>query len=169
MFGVPGGPVRVRVAEALFVLVMGLRGAFQGGQEDLGFVGATSTAHALELAHDAGIVGTDEVLLHPDPFAGRDAWCRARVAETEPRLRAAADRLPTVLINHFPLVRQPTRVLRYPEFALWCGTELTADWHVRFRAAQVVYGLPQHAQVRACRGSWISVSIPEGSRSLAQL
>ena len=31
--------------------------------------------------------------------------------------------LPTVLVNHFPLVREPTRVLRYPEFAQWCGTE----------------------------------------------
>ena len=32
---------------------------------------------------------------------------------------------PTVLVNHWPLTRLPTRVLRYPEFALWCGT--TAD------------------------------------------
>jgi hypothetical protein len=31
-------------------------------------------------------------------------------------------------------------VLRYPEFALWCGTRETADWHVRYRAAAVVYG-----------------------------
>ena len=31
-------------------------------------------------------------------------------------------------------------MLRYPEFAQWCGTERTADWHLRFRAAAVVYG-----------------------------
>jgi hypothetical protein len=31
-------------------------------------------------------------------------------------------------------------VLRHPQFALWCGTERTADWHVRFRAAACVYG-----------------------------
>jgi hypothetical protein len=43
-------------------------------------------------------------------------------------------------VNHFPLVRDPTRILRYPEFAQWCGTELTADWHTRFNAAAVVYG-----------------------------
>ena len=28
----------------------------------------------------------------------------------------------------------------YPEFAQWCGTERTADWHVRYRAVAVVYG-----------------------------
>ena len=43
-------------------------------------------------------------------------------------------------MNHFPLVREPTRVLRYPEFAQWCGTTRTADWHMRFNAAAVVYG-----------------------------
>ena len=45
-----------------------------------------------------------------------------------------------MLVNHYPLVREPTRVLRYPEFAQWCGTDRTADWHLRFRAAAVVYG-----------------------------
>lgn len=33
-----------------------------------------------------------------------------------------------------------TGSLRYPAFAQWRGTVLTADWHVRFRAAAVVYG-----------------------------
>ena len=32
------------------------------------------------------------------------------------------------------------RCCGYPEFAQWCGTERTADWHLRFRAAAVVYG-----------------------------
>jgi hypothetical protein len=45
-----------------------------------------------------------------------------------------------VLVSHVPLTREPTRVLKYPEFAQWCGTELTADWHVRFGAQAVVYG-----------------------------
>ena len=48
--------------------------------------------------------------------------------------------MPHVLINHYPLVRDPTRVLRYPEFAQWCGTEATADWHRRFNLAAMVYG-----------------------------
>jgi hypothetical protein len=55
-------------------------------------------------------------------------------------LAARDPAFPTVLVNHYPLVRDPTRVLRYPEFAQWCGTERTADWHRRFRAATVVYG-----------------------------
>ena len=38
------------------------------------------------------------------------------------RLDACDPDLPTVLVNHWPLTRLPTRVLRYPEFALWCGT-----------------------------------------------
>jgi 3',5'-cyclic AMP phosphodiesterase CpdA len=102
-------------------------------------VGATK-AEALQRAHDAGVVCVDEYLLHPDPFSSREAWCAARVDESERRLEQADPELPTVLINHFPLIVEPTRVLRHPEFAQWCGTEETADWHVRFRAVAAVYG-----------------------------
>jgi hypothetical protein len=62
------------------------------------------------------------------------------VAATEPRLAACDPDVPLVLVNHWPLLRAPTRILRHQEFAQWCGTELTADWHVRFRTAAVVYG-----------------------------
>jgi 3',5'-cyclic AMP phosphodiesterase CpdA len=86
------------------------------------------------------VVGTDESLLHPDPYPSREAWCAARLLATEARLTALDPGRPTILVNHFPLVREPTRVLWYPEFALWCGTTATADWHVRFHAAAVVYG-----------------------------
>ncbi|WP_312859845.1 metallophosphoesterase family protein [Pseudonocardia bannensis] len=102
--------------------------------------GTSSPEEAMAAARRAGIVCTDEHLLHPDPYPSREAWCDARVAETEKRLAALDPSLPTVLVNHWPLTRFPTRVLRYPEFALWCGTERTADWHVRFRAVSVVYG-----------------------------
>ncbi|WPB89021.1 metallophosphoesterase family protein [Streptomyces malaysiensis] len=102
--------------------------------------GLATKEAALAHAHEAGVVCTDEHFLHPDPYPTRDAWCRARVAETEARLAAVDPELRTVLINHWPMTRLPTRVLRYPDFALWCGTELTADWHVRFRAETVVYG-----------------------------
>ncbi len=86
------------------------------------------------------MVCTDEYLLHPDPYPDRPAWCAARLADAERRLDACDASIPTVLVNHWPLTRTPTRVLRHPEFALWCGTEATADWHVRFRAVAVVYG-----------------------------
>jgi 3',5'-cyclic AMP phosphodiesterase CpdA len=101
---------------------------------------APTKAAALAQAHEAGVVCLDEYLLHPDPHPTREAWCDARVRATEQRLAALDPALPTVLVNHFPLNAEPTRVLRYPEFAQWCGTHRSADWHVRFRATAVVYG-----------------------------
>lgn len=101
---------------------------------------APTKAEALRRAHAAGVVCVDEYLLHPDPFPSREAWCASRVVATERRLEATDPGLPTVLINHFPLIAEPTRVLRHPEFAQWCGTVETADWHRRFRATAVVYG-----------------------------
>ncbi|MBO2460803.1 metallophosphoesterase family protein [Actinomadura violacea] len=102
--------------------------------------GASTKEEALEIAHGTGVVCTDEVFLHPDPHPTRDAWCDARIAYTEERLAALAPGTRTVLVNHWPLVREPTRVLWYPEFAQWCGTERTASWHSRFGAVAVVYG-----------------------------
>ncbi|MFF3261510.1 metallophosphoesterase family protein [Streptomyces sp. NPDC002932] len=102
--------------------------------------GTGTKDESLRVAHESGVVCTDEFLLHPDPYPSRDAWCRARVALTEERLAAVDPRYGTVLVNHYPLVRDPTLVLRHPEFAQWCGTALTADWHLRFRAVVAVYG-----------------------------
>ncbi|WP_069812198.1 metallophosphoesterase family protein [Streptomyces sp. TP-A0874] len=102
--------------------------------------GASTKEESLRLAHEAGVVCTDEYLLHTDPYPSADAWCRARVARTEQRLSALPEGTRTVLVNHWPLTREPTRVLYYPEFAQWCGTELTRDWHLRFGAVSVVYG-----------------------------
>jgi 3',5'-cyclic AMP phosphodiesterase CpdA len=123
----PGGPVAV---VPLFLLY------------DYTFLppGAASAAEALAMAHEVGVVCTDEFLLHPDPYPTRDAWCRERLARTEARLSDVDPGLPTVLVNHFPLTREPTLILRYPVFAQWCGTVRTADWHRRFRARAVVYG-----------------------------
>jgi hypothetical protein len=102
--------------------------------------GTTTKAEALALAYETGIVCSDEAVLYPDPYPSRDAWCHARVAATERRLAALRPGTPTVLVSHFPLTRELTRVLRYPEFAQWCGTEQTADWHLRFGALAIVYG-----------------------------
>ncbi|MBW0092003.1 metallophosphoesterase [Pseudonocardia sp. KRD-184] len=123
----PGGPV---VVAPLFLLF------------DYSFLpeGATTSAEGLAIAYAAGVVCTDEHLLHPDPFPSREAWCAARVEESRRRLDALDPAVATVLVNHWPLTRLPTRVLRHPEFALWCGTTATADWHVRYRAQAVVYG-----------------------------
>lgn len=102
--------------------------------------GTTTKQESLAYAYRTGVVCTDERLLHPDPYPDRESWCADRVARTERRLAAIDPALPTVLVTHWPLHRHPTEVLRYPEFAQWCGTELTADWHLRFRATAAVYG-----------------------------
>nr|WP_312866136.1 metallophosphoesterase [Streptomyces boluensis] len=101
---------------------------------------AHTKEQSLAYAEEAGVVCSDEFLLHPDPYPSREAWCAARVAATEARLAALPDDLDTVLVNHFPLIREPTQVLRFPEFAQWCGTSATDRWPVRYRAAEVVYG-----------------------------
>ncbi|GAA1753933.1 metallophosphoesterase [Nonomuraea bangladeshensis] len=123
----PGGPVRI---VPLFLLY------------DYTFLppGIDSKEEALEYARGTGVVCTDEFLLHPDPYPSREAWCRVRVAATERRLAAADDGVPLVFVNHYPLVREPTDVLWYPEFAQWCGTTATRDWHRRFPTAAMIYG-----------------------------
>lgn len=102
--------------------------------------GTATKEASLAAAYQAGVVAADEEWLHPDPYPTRDAWCRARVESTRHRLDALDPQASTLLVNHFPLVRAPTQVLRYPTFAQWCGTTLTADWPVRYRARTVVYG-----------------------------
>nr|WP_223245244.1 metallophosphoesterase [Streptomyces sp. CBMA156] len=122
-----GGPVRIA---PLFLLY------------DYSFraPGTTTKEASLAAAYESGIVCADERMLHPDPFPDRDSWCRERVRLTEKRLAACEPDVPLVLVNHYPLVRQPTDILWYPEFAQWCGTELTADWHTRFNTAAMIYG-----------------------------
>ncbi|MFI0742174.1 metallophosphoesterase family protein [Streptomyces sp. NPDC021100] len=125
--------------------------------------GAATKEESLRRAYEAGVVCTDEHFLHPDPYATRDDWCRARVAYTERRLAELDPGMRTVLVSHWPLVREPTRILRYPDFAQWCGTELTADWHVRFRAAAAVYGhlhIPRVTRYDGVRFEEVSVGYP---------
>jgi 3',5'-cyclic AMP phosphodiesterase CpdA len=123
----PGGPL---IIAPLFVLY------------DYTFLpdGAGTKEQGLERAYASGVVANDETHLHPDPYPSREAWCDARVEQTRRRLDAVSPGIPTVLVNHFPLIREPTRALRYQAFAQWCGTVRTADWPVRYNAAAVVYG-----------------------------
>lgn len=132
-----GGPVRIAPLFLLYDYTFAYN------------IAATKEA-ALERAWAAGVVCSDEVMLHPDPYPSRAAWCEARVTETERRLTESDLSIPTVLVNHFPLTDEPTRWLRRPEFAQWCGTSLTAKWHTRFNASVVVYG-HLHMPHTACR------------------
>ncbi|MFI6346680.1 metallophosphoesterase family protein [Streptomyces sp. NPDC050560] len=124
---------------------------------------AGSKEHSLELAYEAGVVCTDEFMLHPDPFASRDDWCRARVAETERRLAEQDPDVPLVLVGHWPFVRAVTDILWRPLFAQWCGTDLTADWHVRHNTAAVVYGhlhIPRTTWHDGVRHEEVSIGYP---------
>jgi 3',5'-cyclic AMP phosphodiesterase CpdA len=123
----PGGPVTIA---PLFLLY------------DYTFLpdGALTKEQGLAVAYESGVVCSDEMMLHPDPYPSREAWCQARVALTERRLAARDAALPVVFASHYPLIREPTRVLRYPQFAQWCGTTRTSDWHRRYNAVTAVYG-----------------------------
>jgi 3',5'-cyclic AMP phosphodiesterase CpdA len=123
--------------------------------------GVRSKAESLERAYDAGVVCTDEIMLHPYP--SREDWCWARLREIGERLDALDPALPTVLVSHWPLVRTPTDVLWLPEFAQWCGTELTADWHLRYRAKVAVYGhlhIPRTTEYDGVRFEEVSLGYP---------
>jgi 3',5'-cyclic AMP phosphodiesterase CpdA len=102
--------------------------------------GTKTKAEGLALARERNVVATDEFLLSPQPYVTRDAWCHVRVASTQRRLDELHPDMPLVLINHFPLVREPTDVLFYPEFSLWCGTTLTKNWHKEYNVICSVYG-----------------------------
>ncbi len=102
--------------------------------------GADSKEAGLRIAYASGVVCTDERWLRCDPHPGPQEWCQARIAESERRLASLPPGLPTVLVNHYPLIREPTWVLRYPHFAQWCGTTATGQWPVRYNATAVVYG-----------------------------
>lgn len=95
---------------------------------------------AVAWAAETDVVCTDEYLLHPDPYPSRTAWCQARYAYTEQRLKALPKDTALVLINHFPLRQDLVQLKRIPRFSLWCGTNQTENWHTRFPTQAVVYG-----------------------------
>jgi 3',5'-cyclic AMP phosphodiesterase CpdA len=154
----PGGPVTVAPVFALYDYTF---------RPD----GALTKEEGLKLAYEKGIVCQDEALLYPDPHESVDQWCRARVHYTEQRLADRDPALPVVFVTHYPLVREPTRVLRYPVFAQWCGTTLTKDWHVRYQAKAVVYGhlhIPRVTWYDGVRFEEVSLGYPrEWSRRAA--
>ena len=118
---------------------------------------------ALAQAREAGVVCTDEFYLHPDPYPTRQDWCAQRLKVTEQRLAAIPDDHGTVLMSHWPLHRHPTAPLHWPEFAMWCGTEATTDWHVRYRAEVAVFGhlhIPRTTHADGVRFEEVSLGYP---------
>lgn len=106
-------------------------------------------ADVLAWAAEQDTICADEVVLHPDPYATRAAWCEARCQYTERRLSAATAQLPPggqlILINHFPLRYDLAVLPRIPRFTPWCGTRRTETWHTRFPVAVMIYG---HLHIR---------------------
>ena len=104
-------------------------------------------------AKDNGVVATDEYLLSSGPYATKrtpgatTGWCYTRK-----RLEDLDWMMPTVLVNHFPMVREPCDVMFYPEFSLWCGTTATRDWHTRFTTRCVRSTAPAFRAPRGTTG-----------------
>jgi 3',5'-cyclic AMP phosphodiesterase CpdA len=118
---------------------------------------------ALAQAREAGVVCTDEYFLHPDPYPSRQAWCAERLKVSTDRLDAIPEDHGTILMSHWPLHRHPTAPLYYPEFALWCGTTETEDWHLRYRAELAVYGhlhIPRTTSADGVRFEEVSLGYP---------
>ena len=125
--------------------------------------GAATKAEGLAIAKDRNVMATDEFLMSSEPYATKDAWCRDRLAHTRKRLEDLDWMMPTVLVNHFPMVRDPCDVLFYPEFSLWCGTTATKDWHTRYNAICSVYGhlhIPRTTWYDGVRFEEVSVGYP---------
>jgi 3',5'-cyclic AMP phosphodiesterase CpdA len=125
--------------------------------------GALTKEQGLARAYETGVVCSDEMLLHPDPYPSREAWCWARIKATEDRLAERDPALPVIFVTHYPLVREPTRVLWYPQFAQWCGTTRTHDWHLRYNAEAVVYGhlhIPRVTWYDGVRFEEVSIGYP---------
>ena len=125
--------------------------------------GATTKAEGLAIARERNVVATDEFLLSrsrtPPAMRGAAIGWPTRGA----RLEQLDWMTPTVLVNHFPLVREPCDALFYPEFSLWCGTTATADWHTRYNAVCSVYGhlhIPRTTWYDGVRFEEVSVGYP---------
>lgn len=123
---------------------------------------------ALRNAEGNGVVFTDQVAIAP--YVDVPLWCQRRLGYTVRRLSKVSG--PTVLINHWPLVREVTARIRLPEIALWSGSRHTQDWPVRFGAETVIYGhlhIPVATEVDGVRHVEVSLGYPrERERSLDQ-
>jgi 3',5'-cyclic AMP phosphodiesterase CpdA len=141
----PGGPVTVASLLTLY---------------DYSF-GSLGQAEAVRAAEAAGLTAADEGRLHADPYPSVAQWCHARVAATRARLDALDS--PAVLVSHWPLIPAPLAALRHPAYAPWCGTTLTAGWHVRYDVTAAVYGhlhIPRTSYRDGVRFEEVSVGYP---------
>ena len=119
----------------------------------------TTAEQALANAQQKQIVMTDQFAIAP--FVDVRAWCWDRLAYSIKRLSRVEGE--TVLINHWPLVQEPTLYMRWPEVALWCGTRHTRSWPRRYNAQAVIYGhlhMPNRANIDGVDHIEVSLGYP---------
>ncbi len=127
---------------------------------DYSFRGPGMTVEqAVEAAREKQIMMTDEFAIAP--FVDIRAWCWDRLAYSIKRLSRING--PTILINHWPLVQEPTFRMRWAEIGLWCGTRHTRTWAERYNAQAVIYGhlhMPGVTEVRGVPHIEVSLGYP---------
>lgn len=132
---------------------------------DYSFRGEGMTVdEALAAANRHNVVMSDELAIAP--FVDIRAWCWDRLAYTTKRLSRIEG--PTILVNHWPLVQEPTLRMRWPELALWCGTKHTRSWPRRYHAEAVIYGhlhMPGIMQVDGIKHIEVSLGYPREWRA----
>ena len=129
----------------------------------------TTIDEALEMANRSQVIMTDEFAIKP--FVDPVLWCRERLRYTVRRLARVEG--PTILVNHWPLIREPLEAVYYPELSMWAGTRHTQDWATRYAAEHVIYGhlhIPGTTVVDGVPHTEVSLGYPrewqprEGSR-----
>lgn len=96
----------------------------------------TTVDEALNYAVEQQMIFTDEFAIKP--FEDPILWCRRRLSYTVRRMSRVTG--PTILVNHWPLIREPVNAMAFPTLGMWCGTRHTEDWPQRYNAETVVYG-----------------------------
>lgn len=120
-------------------------------------------ATAVSWAAASGLECADESLLYSDPFPTRADWCAARCRYTARRLEKTTVNGRFILVNHFPLRQDLIDLPRIPRFSIWCGTQETEDWHVRFPVTAVIYGhlhTPASRTIDGVRFEEVSLGYP---------
>lgn len=108
----------------------------------------TTPGEALAAAERSGVVLTDHYAIAP--FVDIPMWCRERLRDAVSRLAQVNE--PVIFVNHWPLARDITTELIWPEIALWSGTRHTQTWPQRYGAEAVVYGHLHLPGVRSIDG-----------------
>ena len=103
---------------------------------------------AVQWAGESGVLCTDEYLLDFSPYRSRSDWCHARCEYSERRMADIQNGVPLILINHFPLREDLVRLVWIPRFSIWCGTQRTETWHVRYKVSVVISG---HLHIRSTK------------------